>query len=380
LPAIWHKRRKKGSQETVIDDRQFMAARAIEYLIDVITNPGPLRSADLTVPVVDMSFKHRLGGSQDYRFAFHLYTLLIKRMGKRDASYLVNCLFGMGPEGAMLYEAGLPWRDRPDADQRTGSRAAEIREKGHPYKITPVFANPSRLESGSFGVEDRRTLQEKGRAGSIYSKHELPNENGFAVDDATEIEKTAKAAARRVVADNKADIEREAQRDELDDIRGSNDPKLKARQEELESLDDLVGVLAIVAKALHSSRHPDEDVDPATEAMREMNRRNPPPDMRGHREIADMNSIGSTIDVADMPEVVTTRQRAIEAFGMRGVELGRQRCRALLGVAADIFEEKAAGNENYNPVVVPEPAQITRRGDIVPFDVENLRVLEPSLI
>ncbi len=245
---------------------------------------------------------------------------------------MTNVLLGQGIHGAMLHEAGLPWRTRDD-----GAAAAIIEicsgggplAKGGAYKIVPDFSNASINKSGSFEVEDRQSLTPLGRVGPIDRKHLLPNENGFAVDEAAEIEKATKGGSRRAVQDSKADIK--------------------------------------LARALHSKRHPDEDVDPDTEAMREMHRKNPPPDRAGHGAATDMNSIGSVVSFEDLLYADrSTRQRAIDEFGITACELASSRFRALLSKVADFLDNKT--DEQRDTTATIPAAQITQR-DGVPFDV-----------
>jgi len=283
---------------------------------------------------------------------------------------VTNVLLGQGIHGAMLHEAGLPWRTRDD-----GAAAAIIEicsgggplAKGGAYKIVPDFSNASINKSGSFEVEDRQSLTPLGRVGPIDRKHLLPNENGFAVDEAAEIEKATKGGSRRAVQDSKADIKLEARRSELENIRGLKDPRSKARCEALESKDDLVEIIEVAARALHSKRHPDEDVDPDTEAMREMHRKNPPPDRAGHGAATDMNSIGSVVSFEDLLYADrSTRQRAIDEFGITACELASSRFRALLSKVADFLDNKT--DEQRDTTATIPAAQITQR-DGVPFDV-----------
>jgi hypothetical protein len=284
---------------------------------------------------------------------------------------VTNVLLGQGIHGAMLHEAGLPWRTWDD-----GAAAAIIEicsggggtlGRGGAYKITPDFADASINKSGSFEVEDRQSLTPLGRVGPIDRKHLLPNENGFAVDEAAEIEKATKGGSRRAVQDSKADIKLEARRSELENIRGLKDPRSKARCEALESKDDLVEIIEVAARALHSKRHPDEDVDPDTEAMREMHRKNPPPDRAGHEAATDMNSIGSVVSFEDLLYADrSTRQRAIDEFGITACELASSRFRALLSKVADFLDNKT--DEQRDTTATIPAAQITQRDD-VPFDV-----------
>ena len=81
------------------------------------------------------------------------------------------------------------------------------------------------------------------------------------------------------------------------------------------------------------------------------------------------NSAGSTIDFNDVEQYLwTTREHAIEEFGMRGVELGRKRVRDLLTVLAKL---------NPADCLASEPAQITQSSGI-PFDVGMKTTWKPS--
>jgi len=374
LLGTWYKRKQKRSHRnpgaTVINDRQYAAGRAIEHMIDAIAGKGNLRAFDLTVPVVDQSFRHRQGGDPKFRDAYRALMELQEHLGNRDLEFVMTVLGGMGIHGAMLREAGLPWRE---GDQ--GAAAAAIIEicsgggslaRGGAYKIAATFAIPAKEKSGIFVIEDQQHLTPLGRTGPIDRKHLIPNENGFVVDEFTENTKTAKTAARMTVSDGKADIELEARRDEIENIRGMKDPKSKARREALESIGDMVGIMEVAARALHSKRHPDEDVDPDTEAMREMHRKNPPPDRAGHGAATDMNSIGSVVSFEDLLYADrSTRQRAIDEFGITACELASSRFRALLSKVADFME---ADEPLDTTAVISEPAQITQGNDI-PFAV-----------
>jgi hypothetical protein len=194
LLGTWYKRKQKRSHRnpgaTVINDRQYAAGRAIEHMIDAIAGKGNLRAFDLTVPVVDTSFVHRQGGDPKYRDAYAQLMGLREHLGNRDLEFVMTVLGGMGIHGAMLREAGLPWRPSDE-----GAAAAAIREicsgggtlvRGGSYKIAPTFANPAKEKSGSFEVEDRQSLTPLGRTGPIDRKHLIPNENGFVVDEVTE--------------------------------------------------------------------------------------------------------------------------------------------------------------------------------------------------
>ncbi len=130
----------------------------------------------------------------------------------------------------------------------------------------------------------------------------------------------------------------------------------------------MVGIMEVAARALHSKRHPDEDVDPDTEAMREMHRKNPPPDRAGHGAATDMNSIGAVVSFEDLLYADrSTRQRAIDAFGITACELASVRFRALLSKTADFLENEAV-EQRDTTATIPAPAHITQRDD-VPFDV-----------
>jgi hypothetical protein len=375
LLGTWRTRKQKRTHRkpgaTIINDRQYEAGRAVEAWIEAMAGKGVLRAFDLTVPVVDQSFRHRQGGDPKFRDAYRAIMELRDHLGKRDLEFVMTVLGGMGIHGAMLREAGLPWRQ---GDEGAAAQAIlEICSGGGPltrpgaYRINPNFAKPAQEKSGSFEVEDRQSLTPLGRTGPIDRKHLLPNENGFVVDEVTENTKTATSSARRAVSDNKAAIELDARRDELENLKGLKDPKSKARREALESKDDLVEIIEVATRALHSKRHPDEDVDRDTEAMREMHRINPPPDRAGHGAAADMNSIGSVVSFEDLLYADrSTRQRAIDEFGITACELASSRFRALLSKVADFLE---ADERRYDTTaVISEQAEITQGNDI-PFDV-----------
>ena len=377
LLGTWRRRKQKRSHRnpgaTIINDRQYEAGRAIEHMIDAMAGKGNLRSFDWTVPVVDQSFRHRQGGDPKFKDAYDRLMELQEHLGHRDFWFVANVLYGQGIHGAKLHEAGLPWRLKDDTPI---SAAGGILSGGGSYKIVPEFSDASTLKQGSFDVEDRQSLTPLGRAGAIYSKHKLPNENGFVVDEATETEKAARGAARRTVSDNKSDIKLEARRDEIENIRGLKDPKSKARRDELESTGDLE-IMEIAARALNSKRHPDEEVDPDTDAMREMHRKDPPPDSTGHGERsrdAENSVAGTDSFEAILDSTKTTRQRAIDAFGMTACELASSRFRALLSQTADFLDNKA-GEQRDTTAVIPEPAQITQGNDI-PFAFEDAMFAE----
>jgi hypothetical protein len=382
LLGTWRRRKQKRSHRnpgaTIINDRQYEAGRAIEYMIDVLAGKGHLRAFDLTVPVVDQSFRHRQGGDPNYRDAYSQLMDLQEHLGNRDLEFVMTVLGGMGIHGAMLREAGLPWRPSDE-----GAAAAAIHDicigagilsRSGAHKIVPNFANPAKETSGSFEVEDQQSLTPLGRTGPIDRRHLIPNENGFVVDEVTENTKTAKTAARRVVSDSKAGIELEARRDELENIRGLKDTGSKVRRAALESIGDTVEIMEVASRALHSKRHPDEEVDPDTEAMREIHRKDPPPDKTGNGAATDVNSIGSVVSFEDLLYADrSTRQRAIDAFGMTACELASYRFRALLSKVADFLE---ADERRYDTTaVISEPAQITQGNDI-PFAFEDAAFTE----
>src|SRR5260370_42183585 len=145
----------------------------------------------------------------------------------------------------------------------------------------------------------------------------------------------------------------EAGRDEIENIRGLKDPKSKARRDELESTGDLAEIMEIAARALHSKRHPDEEVDPDTEAMREMHRKDPPPDRTGHGERSRdaENSVGGTDSFeAILDSTKTTRQRAIDSFVMTACELASSRYSALLSQTDVLLVIKARAQRYHTPV------------------------------
>jgi hypothetical protein len=400
LLGTWYHRRKKacqlrhGQPETVIGDRQYMAGRAVERMIEAIAGEaGRLKSVDLTVPVVDSSFVYRMGGSPEYRAAFAQAKRLCDWLGRRDFKYVIGVLSGMGIHGALLHEAGHEWRCPPDRDEDQRSRAVDPRTrekvlnsgrtdvqlapgilaKGHAYKIVPDFADASKGKSGSFEVEPG--IKER----PVYSPHKIPHGTTLP-DKGAAIEQAAKAAVAYVVEGHRIDITRETLRDQMDDLkleikRGGDAKEIRLKEQQRDELEsqivgDLVEMFEIAARAL-KQRHPEkEDFD--KEAWREM-RRNPPPNAAGHGKsdlfVRDAgNSIGSTTDIADVGSFSPweTRKRAVDMFGVRGIEQGSLRFRELLKSLADFFEVDHRNRElAAEPAAMP--AQITQR-NAVPFD------------
>jgi hypothetical protein len=425
--GIWHGRKKKGSQDTVIDDAQYLAGRRLEHLMNVIAYADRLRSPDLTTPVVDTSFTHRLGGysAEQWKAAKEIARIR-KHLGARDFKFLTNALFEMGPEGALLAEAGLEWKYTPlDRDEGLISGAAGILAKGGAYNVVANFADAHREIGGGIAVEDRQSLQALGKAGKIDTKNDLsitkaemraelerivtvhleggqrsiegqtipligettqdvarrqsfdvveragvinlagmgkvPHDLGFIEDEATVIENTTKRAARNRVLENKVDIALEDRRDELEKLRGLKDPESRARREELEAeeaADDIFAVMEVSERAMRDC-NPDEDktdIRAAAQAARML------PGSKEYVRDAD-NSAGRTIEFNDVEQYLwTTRERAIEKFKMRGVELGRKRVRDLLTALAKLPPAPPADCPAF------ELEQITQSSGI-PFDV-----------
>ena len=98
LLGTWRRRKQKRSHRnpgaTIINDRQYEAGRAIECMIDAMAGKGNLRAFDLTVPVVDQSFRHRQGGDPKFRDAYDRLAELEKHLGKRDFWFVTNVLLG----------------------------------------------------------------------------------------------------------------------------------------------------------------------------------------------------------------------------------------------------------------------------------------------
>src|SRR5713101_167354 len=55
---------------------------------------GNLRSFDLTVPVVDQSFRHRQGGDPKFKDAYDRLMELQEHLGHRDFWFVANVLYG----------------------------------------------------------------------------------------------------------------------------------------------------------------------------------------------------------------------------------------------------------------------------------------------
>src|SRR5713101_8286486 len=97
LLGTWRRRKQKRSHRnpgaTIINDRQYEAGRAIEHMIDAMAGKGNLRSFDLTVPVVDQSFRHRQGGDPKFRDAYDRLAELEKHLVllRQNFSRSVSC-------------------------------------------------------------------------------------------------------------------------------------------------------------------------------------------------------------------------------------------------------------------------------------------------
>jgi hypothetical protein len=305
LIGTWHHRRKKrdpkrpGHVETIINDRQCLAGREIEYMIGIIAGQdGDLRSFDLTVPVVDTSFRHRMPMMDKERTrAKEKADGLYKHLGRRDFLFLFKVLAGFGVHGAMLDEAGHNWRpDDPAAAAAIGNICAGgsgALSRPGAYRIdrdSDSFS-PERQKRGGFEVHDRGFLTELGHAGPILpeSKCKIPNDPWFVLDQAVMMENAARASRARQVANQRADTMRERRRDQLDDLAGRMDAVSKDRRDRLEEL-----LLKQNEKLNHSLHVRDAEA-----------------------------SIGSTVSFEEVQRVdMTCRERAIEIFGIRAVELG----------------------------------------------------------
>jgi len=98
LLGTWRRRKQKRSHRnpgaTIINDRQYEAGRAIECMIDAMAGKGNLRAFDLTVPVVDQSFRHRQGGDPKFKDAYDRLMELQEHLGHRDFWFVANVLYG----------------------------------------------------------------------------------------------------------------------------------------------------------------------------------------------------------------------------------------------------------------------------------------------
>jgi hypothetical protein len=336
--AIWRRRTKKGSDETVIDARQYVAGRRIQDMTQTIMDDRGLKAFDMTVPVVDTSHSPRWGGyGPEARAEHERFDRLGKHLGPRDLQFLMSFLGGMGVHGAMLNEAGLEWRCPPDRDidQRTCAVDAKTgkvdlktgdTDVGHASSILPAgtaYRIELDLENGGFVVDARSTRR-----------------------DDEEYRPSANAAARRAVSDKKLD----------------GNPA------------ELVEVIEVAARAMESRRHPDDEIDPDVEAMREMHRVDPPPaspDMDG-----DVLAIGVVIDIGDIEHFHpwTTVDRAKEVFTTRQIELASVRCRNLLNDAANFFEADDARRHDTTAVIIP--VALISPPDDIQFDVGIVREYE----
>jgi hypothetical protein len=191
-------------------------------------------------------------------------------------------------------------------------------------------------------------------AGEEY-RIELDPDGGFVVDARKtrradeEYRPTGEAAERRAVSDKR---------------KGDGNPA------------DLVDVIEVAARALHSRRHPDDDVDPDVEAMREMHRLDPPPSGGGYFPTSSSDALGAVIDIGAIEHFHfwTTVDRAKEVFTTRQIELASVRCRELLTDAADFFEADDAQKHDTTAVI---PVLQISAPDDVPFDVGIVREYEP---
>lgn len=335
--AIWRRRTKKGSDETVIDARQYVAGRRIQDMTQTIMDDRGLKAFDMTVPVVDTSHSPRWGGyGPEARAEHERFDRLGKHLGPRDLQFLMSFLGGMGVHGAMLHEAGLEWRCSPDRDidQRTCS-------------VDPKTGKVD-LKTGDTDVSRASSILPAGAAYRI----ELDLENGgFVVDarstrrDDEEYRPTANTAARRAVSDKKLD----------------GDPA------------ELVEVIEIAARAMESRRHPDDEIDPDVEAVREMHRLDPPP---GGGYFAPSDLLGAVIDIGDIEHFHpwTTVDRAKDVFTTRQIELASLRCRNILNDAANFFESDDA--QRHDTTAVITPIALISPPDDIPFDVGIVREYE----
>jgi hypothetical protein len=337
--GTWRRRCKKGSTQTVINERQYLAGRAVERRIDDLVGRGPA-SVDLTVPAVDRSFEHRLGGNPVVGAALAWLKRLGGHIGKRDLEFVMAALGGMGIFGAMLREAGHEWRCPPDRDGPVGE-ASGILAKRRSCSIEPEFADASTGKSGNFDVFDR----EKERP--VHSRHKVPRDTG--IPDQGELnEKAARSARREAVAISKAELAEEAK------IDAEGKDYLPA---------DLLDAFSVAARALKPCNPDLNEAD--DEAIRLMGRK-PPPDIT---DGGPRNSIASTVADYGFYEPWQTKQRAVHLFGVHKIELASKRVRDVLTKIADFIEQDAAAVESYEPAL-PQSAspQIAQRED-VPFDV-----------
>jgi len=82
----------------------------------------------------------RQGGDPKFKDAYDRLMELQEHLGHRDFWFVANVLYGQGIHGAMLHEAGLPWRLKDDTPV---SAAGGILSGGGSYKIVPEFSDAS---------------------------------------------------------------------------------------------------------------------------------------------------------------------------------------------------------------------------------------------
>jgi hypothetical protein len=312
--AIWRRRTKKGSDDTVIDDRQYMAGRRIEHMMQTIMDYRGLKAFDMTVPVVDTSHSPRWGGyGPEMRNALLLLDRLRGRLGQRDLEFLTNFLWGMGVHGAMLHEADLEWRCPPDRDidQTTCS-------------VDPKTGKID-LNSGDTDVCRASGIMSVG--GSDPVKNTRRNTSTI---DLTEVMEIAGRA-------------------------------MESRRHPDERADPDVGAM----REMHR-----DDPPPTYDNMD--GRENCAFDPTGNSN-GDVLATGAVIDIGDIEHFHpwTTVDRAKEVFTTRQIELASMRCRNLLNDAANFFEADDAQRHDTTAVIIP--VALIAPPDDIPFDVEIVR-------
>jgi len=229
---IQHRRKKKGSAATVINDIQYLAGKQFQHLADIAAKADTVKSIDWSVPTVDRSFTYPIGVNQDRLEATARLIGLRQYIGPRAFQFLWNVLHrGTGIDGAILHAAGHEWRCPPDRDEdqrsrtvdpRTGEKvpnsgktdvqlASGILEKNRAVRITADFADAAQNKGGSFEVEPG--IKER----PVHSPHQIPH--GTLPDRGAEIEQRAKDAVADVVRSQREDIRLEALRDEMADLK-----------------------------------------------------------------------------------------------------------------------------------------------------------------
>jgi hypothetical protein len=362
--AIWYHRRQKGSDATVIDRRQYIAGRRIEHMMETIMDHRGIKAFDMTIPVVDTSHSERSGGyGPELREALLLFDRLRAHLGSFDLAYLTNFLGGMGIHGAMLHEAGHPWRYEPDHDKDENGEYPDL------------LAAPGILPANNLPPRER----------AFHSKHKVPHEVGFGIDRRKAATDRATAAREQAVRESKAEIKREAARDELEsDLR----PWSESGYQPGYGADlDVVEINEVWTKALESDRNPDKP-DPAVDALRKMLRTNPPPvydDMRdaGSRNISanvrndDVIAGGAVIDIGDIENLHpwTTVDRAKQVFTANEIRQGSLRGRNLLSRAAELFEINDARRNDTTAVITVDQLTDLRS---IPFEVDEFQEMHAA--